>query len=263
MFTKYCRQSLALMFDDLSDLVEPNNNSITQTSDSDEEDSESKQEVLGGDNYSWCARNGKKVIVDSELKKGCPIPSPSMYGRKAYTIHKADNVLASTPGSSTANMTNGDHEVDSIGDCSRSNSRSDSLKEEEADASSTNDSKLKTKQFKPDGQFAMCNGCISHDLKAENSQSCDSSDVVVSASTVSKAAELPCKTEYTDVTVKSSLGSSIDRKVAKSAQDLEALEAKLSLSRKRRLDMMIGYVVSNMYWKGFYEMYEMKYANMC
>lgn len=193
-----------------------------------------------------------KVIVDSDLKQGQMIPSPSMYSRKAYTSCNADRTVVTTFELGTSSDIRSKHFRKYV-NANKKYEESVTSPEETAlkdDDVATLNSPTPTsptsggtefsaqsvqteKRMLMDGgisQFPTCNGCITPDLKAEFSEhSCESSDVSLSA----KSSDTQTKFE-TNSKSSVELKSSIDEKMAESAEGLKTLEAKLVVSRKRR-----------------------------
>lgn len=103
-----CRQALSLMFEELSDLSDADacgsSLSDRHSDDNDDLDLYSKQNVLKSKNYSWTARNGMKVVMDTELKRGRTIPSPSMYSKRPYCVEGEGAVVVSTLESANTNQ---------------------------------------------------------------------------------------------------------------------------------------------------------------
>lgn len=227
------------MFEELSDLVRTENETCTRTADQQVPDTDSKQAMLDGTNYSWCARNGMKVVIDTESKSDQPSPSLTMYDKKIYTSHNSKHVVVSAyeDGGTdkhcrrhvSSRSINGENSTDSIS--SIDSHKPDAITSENSPVS---DSLLREEDLghshvgKRVKQYPVCNGCISHDVKAEvNEQRCESTD-----SYLSEMIGTNVENKSRIATIKHE--SAIDRKVAKSTLDLEELEAKLSLSRKRR-----------------------------
>ena len=261
------------MFEELSDLVDAEPKYTNLSLDHEDQDLETKQTMLTKTNYSWTSRNGMKVIIDTELKSGQMIPSPSMYNRKAYVSSEADcNVVTI-------------HESDSQREfytkqCTRhvkpdkkqrSTSIISSASEDmnsPAPTSPTSGGTITTVSSAPTerrlipegstiGQFPMCNGCItSHgtaDLKSHlhSEHSCESTDVVMS-SAESTSSQLRKASLCSSVPVggESEMSTEVKKepvvddeannfKEMDKSFELEALEAKLRLSRKRRYDAII------------------------
>lgn len=252
------------MFEECSDLVDLEPKYTTSHSlDHEDQDLETKQTVLTKANFSWSTRNGMKVIIDSDLKAGHMIPSPSMYNRKDYISSQTDCKVVTI------------HESDTQREfytkqCTRhvkpdKKQRSSSIVSSEDDdiimnspiptsptsggTTATVSSAPTERRLIPEGssigQFPMCNGCIhgTGDLKSSvqlhSEHSCESTDIVMSSaeSTASQPtkASLSAAGESEMSQVKKEMADEEARfKEMDKSFELEALEAKLKLSRKRR-----------------------------
>ena len=227
------RQSLALMFEELSVLADRTSENCDSSPIKCEEKDESyllerKDLMLGSENYSWCARSGMKVIVDSAPKIGQPVPTVSMYNKRSYVSHRTDYSTVNTYESSDTNQLYTSY----FSKCNTDTYTPSVQPTQDIDivTSSSNETQLSQPVQKDKiKQFPAFNGCISYDIKDEPSEhNCESADVSTNEITANKA---HIKLENAD---KRSGESAIDRKMAESAQDLKELEVKLSHSRKRR-----------------------------
>lgn len=251
-----CRQSLALMFNELSDLVDIVPQCLNHSLDHDDQYLESKQLLLHNKpNYSWTARNGMKVIIDSDLKHGQMIPSPSMYNRTAYTCTQKDCNVVSILETDNKKEFYTKHctkrlKVDKKRSQSITLSEDDITANSPVPASPTSGGTMTTESSAPTerrlipegssvGQVPLCNGSCTFsqsstatgDMKAEHmhsEHSCESSDAVMSTTSTAKSA---CESE---IKKEPTTEQEAEYKQLDKSFELEALEAKLRLSRKRR-----------------------------
>lgn len=245
------------MFEELTDLHSSVTNaagsreSHTSTAADDEDDGElySKQHVLTSTNYSWTARSGMKVIVDSELKQGKIIPSPSMYSRKPYIVDERDShVVSAFESDGTADFYKSFFKCRVNPEKSRSNSEDLLLKDDDnavvhspaptSHTSGATDCSAQTeKRLASDSGLSHFPVCTCAYIKSE---ACEhSSDGYGVSLTNSKKdcntfvlTESVANTEST-VKVKEADGNTEVLEEGP-VRDLHALEAKLQSSRKRR-----------------------------